>query len=184
MLGMSAALASGEHKATAEALEPCRVRVLQLKHLRTMLQIYGDASSGAANALAEDYRAAFEHAPTDGTLYIAGGQVAHLLLDWADHAKGRSNWLITMSLTHEEIAPMPRSCSTVPPIAFLHCPLNDSLAHDHRTLRFDVKLLEIYGPPRHCREKRRAIDRSAQMYLAFRWRSSLLAMTSCAACSI
>src|ERR1700722_2918427 len=57
VLGMSAALTKGEYEGTAEALEPSRVRVLHLRHLTTMLQKYGDASLGAANALAEDYRA-------------------------------------------------------------------------------------------------------------------------------
>jgi hypothetical protein len=28
----------------------------------------------------------------------------------------------------------------------------------------------MYGPPRECKGKRRAIDRSAQMYSAFGWR--------------
>src|ERR1700688_3045232 len=34
-----------------------------------------------------------------------------------------------------------------------------------------------------AREKRRSIDRSAQMYAAFKWRAVLLAMMSCAECS-
>lgn len=106
MLGMSAALASGEHEATAEALEPCRVRILQLNHLRTMLQTYGDASFGAANALAEDYRAAFDKARLIGLYSSPAGRLARLFLDWADDAKSRSSSLITMTLTHEEIASM------------------------------------------------------------------------------
>ena len=106
VLGMSAALTKGEYEVTAEALEPCRVRVLHLKHLTTMLQNYGDASLGAANALAEDYRAAFDEARLIALPASPAGRVARLILDWADDAKSRSNSLITMSLTHEEVASM------------------------------------------------------------------------------
>ncbi len=40
----------------------------------------------------------------------------------------------------------------------------------------------MYGPPQDCKEKLRAIDKSAAMYPAFEWRSSLLATMSSAAC--
>jgi CRP/FNR family cyclic AMP-dependent transcriptional regulator len=106
VLGMSAALTKGEYEVTAEALEPCRVRVLHLKHLTTMLQNYGDASLGAANALAEDYRAAFDEARLIALPASPAGRVARLILDWAEDARSRSNSLITMSLTHEEVASM------------------------------------------------------------------------------
>lgn len=106
VLGMSAALTKGEYEVTAEALEPCRVRVLHLKHLTAMLQNYGDASLGAANVLAEDYRAAFDEARLIALPASPAGRVARLILDWADDAKSRSNALITMSLTHEEVASM------------------------------------------------------------------------------
>jgi CRP/FNR family cyclic AMP-dependent transcriptional regulator len=106
VLGMSAALTKGEYEVTAEALEPCRVRVLHLKHLTTMLQNFGDASLGAANALAEDYRAAFDEARLIALPASPAGRVARLILDWAEDAKSRSNSLITMSLTHEEVASM------------------------------------------------------------------------------
>ena len=40
----------------------------------------------------------------------------------------------------------------------------------------------MYGPPQDCKGKVGAIDKSAAMYSAFDWRSSLLAMMSSAAC--
>lgn len=106
VLGMSAALTKAEYEVTAEAIEPCTVRLLPLKHLTTMLETYADASLGAANVLAEDYRAAFDEARLIALPASPAGRVARLILDWADDAKSRSNAPITMSLTHEEVASM------------------------------------------------------------------------------
>jgi CRP/FNR family cyclic AMP-dependent transcriptional regulator len=106
VLGTSAVLTNGDYEVTAEAMEPCRVRVLHLQHLTTMLQNFGDASLGATNALAEDYRAAFDQARLIALPPSPAGRVARLILDWADHARSRSNSRITMSLTHEEVASM------------------------------------------------------------------------------
>jgi CRP/FNR family transcriptional regulator len=106
VLGMSAALSNGEYEVTAEAMEPCRVRVLHLRHLTTMLQQYSDASMAVAKALAEDYRAAFDEVRLIGLPASAAGRVARLILDWAAEARDKSSAFITMSLTHEEIASM------------------------------------------------------------------------------
>ncbi len=106
VLGMSAALTDGEYEVTAEALEPCRARVLHLKHLKSMLQQYGDASMSAARALAEDYRAVFDGARLISLPASPAGRVARLILNWADDAKKSSSSFITMSLTHEEVASM------------------------------------------------------------------------------
>lgn len=106
VLGMSAALTKGDYEVTAEALETCYARVLHLRHLTSMLQQYGDASMGAANALALDYRAAFDEARLIALPASPAGRVARLILDWADDARKNSSNFITMSLTHEEVASM------------------------------------------------------------------------------
>jgi CRP/FNR family transcriptional regulator, cyclic AMP receptor protein len=106
VLGMSAALTSREHEVTVEALEPCRARVLHLKHLTAMLERFGDASIGAAKAIAEDYRAVFEGARLIALPKSPAGRLAQLILGWADEAKNNSSVFITMHLTHEEIASM------------------------------------------------------------------------------
>jgi CRP/FNR family cyclic AMP-dependent transcriptional regulator len=106
VLGMSAALTKGEYEVTAEALETCHAKVLHLRHLTHMLKQYGDASLGAANALAHDYRAAFDEARLIALPASPAGRVARLILDWADDAKKHSSEFITMSLTHEEVASM------------------------------------------------------------------------------
>jgi CRP/FNR family cyclic AMP-dependent transcriptional regulator len=106
VLGMSAALGNGDYEITAEALEPCRVRVLHLKHLTSMLQQFGDATLGVAKALAEDYRSAFDQARLVALPPTPAGRVARLILDWADAARKSSSPFITMSFTHEEVASM------------------------------------------------------------------------------
>jgi CRP/FNR family transcriptional regulator, cyclic AMP receptor protein len=106
VLGMSAALTKGEYEVTAEALEACHAKVLHLRHLTHMLKQYGDASLGAANALAIDYRATFDEARLIALSASPAGRVARLILDWADDARKNSNDFITMSLTHEEVASM------------------------------------------------------------------------------
>lgn len=106
VLGMSAALSNDEYEVTAEALEPCRVRVLHLNHLTTMLQSYSDATMCAVKALAEDYRAAFDGARLLALPGSPAGRVARLILDWADDARKASSAFITMPLTHEELAEM------------------------------------------------------------------------------
>jgi len=107
VLGMSAALANGEYEVTAEALEPCKVRVLNVKYLNQMLQDFSDASMGAAKALAEDYRAAFDNARLIALPGSPAGRLARLILDWAGDAKRKGpNAFITMPLTHDELASM------------------------------------------------------------------------------
>jgi CRP/FNR family cyclic AMP-dependent transcriptional regulator len=107
VLGMSAAMGNGPFEVTAEALEPCRIRILHRKSLEQLLRQFGEASIGAAKALAEDYKAAFEEARRIALPETPAGRLARLLLDWAEGAKGKSATpTITMALTHEELASM------------------------------------------------------------------------------
>jgi CRP/FNR family transcriptional regulator len=106
VLGLSSAFTGSEYEVTAEALEPCRVRVLHLKHLNTMLGRYGDVSLALAKALAKDYRAAFDEARLIALPGSPAGRLARLILDWSDQAKKASRPFVTMMLTHEELASM------------------------------------------------------------------------------
>ena len=106
VLGVSSAFTGAEYEVTAEALEPCRVRVLHLRHLNIMLGRYGDVSLALAKALAKDYRAAFDEARLIALPGSPAGRVARLILDWSDQAKKASRPFVTMMLTHEELASM------------------------------------------------------------------------------
>jgi CRP/FNR family transcriptional regulator len=106
VLGLSSVFTDSEYEVTAEALEPCRVRVLHIRHLNTMLGRYGDVSLGIAKALAEDYRAAFDEARLIALPGSPAGRVARLILDWSNQAEKASRPFVTMMLTHEELASM------------------------------------------------------------------------------
>jgi CRP/FNR family transcriptional regulator, cyclic AMP receptor protein len=107
LLGMSAALSRDDYEVTAEAMEPCRLRVLQTRHLVLMLQQFGDAGVGAAKALAKDYRASVEEMQMIAMPGSPAGRLARLILNWAADAKRKgSATFVTMPLTHEELAAM------------------------------------------------------------------------------
>jgi CRP/FNR family transcriptional regulator, cyclic AMP receptor protein len=107
VLGMGAALHGDEYEVTAEAIEPSQVRVLRTRFFKQMLQEYGDASLGAAHALAKDYRAAFDEACRIGLPGSPAARLARLILDWVTAAKSKApESLVTMPLTHDELASM------------------------------------------------------------------------------
>lgn len=105
VLGMSAALSDIEHETTAEALEPCRVRVMRTRVLQTLLHDFPETALGAAKTLATEYQAAFEEARRIALPETPAGRVACLLLDWMAKSE-RQNATITMPLTHDEVASM------------------------------------------------------------------------------
>lgn len=107
VLGIGAALRGEEYEVTAEAIEPCRVRALRTKFFTQMLQEHSDASLGAARALAEDYRAAFDEACLIGLPGSPAARIARLILDWSANSKREApSSAITMPLTHDELASM------------------------------------------------------------------------------
>lgn len=107
VLGMGAALRGDEFEVTAEAVEPCQVRVLRTKFFQQMLQEFGDASVGAARALAEDYRAAFDKVCLIALPGSPTARLAQLILRWSTDAKSKAPEApVTMPLTHEELASM------------------------------------------------------------------------------
>jgi len=105
VLGMSAALSAAPHEATAEALEPCRVRVMPARALHTLLRNYPESAVGAACTLATEYRTAFEEARRIALPETPAGRVACLLLDWMAANEKKSS-TITLALTHDEVASM------------------------------------------------------------------------------
>lgn len=107
VLGIGAAMHGDEYEVTAEAVEPCEVRVLRTKFFKQLVEQRADASLGAARALAEDYRAAFDEACLIGLPGSPAARLARLILDWAAEAKSKApNAVVTMPLTHDELASM------------------------------------------------------------------------------
>lgn len=108
VLGLSAILSEGVHEVTVEALEPCQVKVINRRPLLEMLERYGDASMGAARALALECGSAFDEVRRIGLPTSPAGRVARLLLDWtAEKSRAHSpKPSVAMPLTHEELASM------------------------------------------------------------------------------
>jgi CRP/FNR family cyclic AMP-dependent transcriptional regulator len=107
VLGMGAALSGGEYEITAEAVEPCKVRVLRSNLFKRMLEERAEASLGVARVLAKDYRAAFDGACRIALAGSPAARLARLLLDCSVNAeRDTSNSTVTMPLTHEELASM------------------------------------------------------------------------------
>lgn len=106
VLGVSAVLTSGSYEVTAEALEPCRIRVLHARTLTHFMKEFSDATVGVTRALTQDYRAAFQEVRRIALPETPAGRVARLLLDWVDDNKSKTPSTITMALTHEELASM------------------------------------------------------------------------------
>lgn len=107
VLGLSAALSHRDHELTAEALEPCRVRVLHTKHLTHMLQQYADVSMAMAKSLEKDYRSALKEAQLLALPSSPAGRLARLILDWQQDTRQKNPaFSITVPLTHDELAAM------------------------------------------------------------------------------
>ncbi|MEG9432858.1 Crp/Fnr family transcriptional regulator [Terriglobus sp. ADX1] len=106
VLGMSAVLGETEYEVTAEALEPCMVRVLHARALKQFMAEFRDATIGVAQALAQDYKAAFQEIRRIALPETPAGRLSRLILDWAEEhaAIGSSSFVI--NLTHEELASM------------------------------------------------------------------------------
>jgi CRP/FNR family transcriptional regulator, cyclic AMP receptor protein len=107
VLGLSAILSEGVHEVTVEALEPCQVKVINRRPLLEMLEKYGDASVGAARALALECCSGFNEVRRIALPASPAGRVARLLLDWTiEKSHSHSSKGVALPLTHEEMASM------------------------------------------------------------------------------
>ena len=93
------------HEITAEAVQQCSVRLLHTPVLQHFMREFSDASLGAARALAQDYRSAFQELRRIALPETPVGRLSRLLLDWAEESQIAGTPL-TMALTHEELASM------------------------------------------------------------------------------
>ena len=108
VLGLSAILSEGTHEVTAEALEPCQVKVINRRPLMEMMERYNEASVGAARALASECSNAFDEVRRIALPTSPAGRVARLLLDWTVEKSSTHTTIssVAMPLTHEELASM------------------------------------------------------------------------------
>jgi CRP/FNR family transcriptional regulator len=107
VMGLSAVLANVPHEVTAEAIEPCQVKMVRNQEFVDFLGRHGIASMHAAQSLSGEYLTVFHDAKRLALSGSAAGRLARLLLDWARAAaNGKPELRFTMALTHEEVANM------------------------------------------------------------------------------
>lgn len=108
ILGLSAAMSGSPHEASAEAIEPCRLKAIPVNDFLRYLNKYPVAAAEATSCLLRDYQAVFNNICRLAVPSTVAGRLASLLLEWLDthdDKGGNSNRLI-VSLTQEEIASM------------------------------------------------------------------------------
>jgi CRP/FNR family transcriptional regulator len=107
-LGLSAALSGGSHEVTAEALEPCQLKIVRRQPLMNFLERFGDAGIQAAKSVSQDYRSAFGETRRIALSGSPAGRLARLLLDWREDpvAGGQIRSNVKVPFTHEELASM------------------------------------------------------------------------------
>jgi CRP/FNR family cyclic AMP-dependent transcriptional regulator len=107
LMGLSAVLANVPHEVTAEAIEPCQVKIVRKQEFVDFLNRHGIASMHAAQSLSGEYLTVFHDAKRLALSGSAAGRLARLLLDWGHSASnGGPEIRFTVALTHEEIANM------------------------------------------------------------------------------
>ncbi len=107
VMGLSAVLANVPHEVTAEAIEPCQVKMVRKQEFVDFLSRHGIASMNAAQSLSGEYLTVFHDAKRLALSSSAAGRLARLLLDWGKSPPhGKAEVRFTMALTHEEIANM------------------------------------------------------------------------------
>jgi CRP/FNR family transcriptional regulator, cyclic AMP receptor protein len=107
VMGLSAVLANVPHEVTAEAIEPCQVKVVRKQEFVDFLGRHGIASMHAAQSVAGEYLTVFHDARRLALSGSVAGRLARLLLDWGNASPtptGKPEICFTMALTHEEIS--------------------------------------------------------------------------------
>jgi len=108
VLGLSAAMNSGDYEVTAEAFEFCRVKVIRSKEFVEFLRRYPEAAMEATQCVLREYKYMLKDVCRLGLPTTVAGRLANLLLDWVDtrHQSGHMDSRVMVPLTQEEIAGM------------------------------------------------------------------------------
>ncbi|HTS13429.1 MAG TPA: Crp/Fnr family transcriptional regulator [Candidatus Limnocylindrales bacterium] len=105
VLGLAAAVCGKPYQATAEILEPSQVNFISRNDFLNFLRECGEATLRVAQQLGENYHHALSEMKTIGLSHSASEKLARFLLDWgAEHADGKGDLRVKLTLTHQEIA--------------------------------------------------------------------------------
>ena len=104
VLGLGAVISVAHFEVTAETVMPTRLKVIRREDFLRFLHDHGDASWSAAQALADDYKAAMCGARSMA-LSSVSGRIARVLLELGRSAtQGKLGMRFNMALTHDDIA--------------------------------------------------------------------------------
>ncbi len=108
ILGLGAALAGSTHEVSAEAVEPCRAKVIRTKDFVAFLQKYPEAAMEATRCISNECQATFSNMRRLALPTTVAGRLANLLLEWLNTCleRGEKERRLTVALTQEEIAGM------------------------------------------------------------------------------
>jgi len=108
ILGLSAAMSRSPHEASAEAIEPCRLKAIPVNDFLRYVSKYPEAAAEVTSCLLRDYQAVFNNICRLAVPSTVAGRLASLLLEWLDthNANGSNPNRLIVSLTQEEIASM------------------------------------------------------------------------------
>ena len=109
VLGLGAALSGSTNEVTAQAMEPVELKRIPRADFMAFLERHGEASMHAAQALSNEYRAAFFDVRRLALSSSAAARLAGVLLDWGKAASAKAavpsaEIRFTMAMTHEELA--------------------------------------------------------------------------------
>ena len=107
VLGLSAALANGQHGATAEAIEPCQVDFVQRGEFIRFIKANPEAGFKAIEQLNHKYQTAHAQIRSLGLSGCVADKLAALMLEWANHEQSVNGGVhIKVPFSHEEIGEM------------------------------------------------------------------------------
>ena len=108
VLGLAATLQGGDHKVTAEALEPCEMKAIGRAEFLAFMERSRDVSRNTVMTMALQYEGAMLSARRLALSGSASSKLASVLLEWGRMGKGATaeTMEFAMPLTHDELASM------------------------------------------------------------------------------
>lgn len=105
VLGLGAAVSGSVNEMTAETLIPTHVKTIGTEDFLAFMRKYREVSMLVAEALSQQYKAAFFSARFLGISATASSKLAAVLLDWGERvgSNGKQGVCFRMALTHEEM---------------------------------------------------------------------------------
>lgn len=108
VLGLSAAISGKPHEVSAEAVEPCQLRIINADRILHLLRNDTPASLAAVHCLSDDVQNVHECLRLLGLSHSAEEKLAKLLVQLSEHKRTGAGHraLITAPLTHRDLALM------------------------------------------------------------------------------